>query len=232
MSTGTWARSYEEIVDVLTENLAALEKKLESLSEADWNQPTRLQPPNPDNPPWTVLQLAAHMDFFMGMVMSLVGEPQSVPAIMDRSSFGMCVADRANVAPAVYQIMVDHAAGHTPATILDAARSTFKQALEAIHSTPRDIVGPAFFGPMRLDELVVTRVVETTIHGIDLTDAVGEAPLEVPKGYSLTAEVLDDILARRWLPGRPADLREDDLAFVRAAAGRAEHPDPRLPLVG
>jgi len=232
MSTGTWSRSYEEVVDVLTGNLAALEKKLESLSEADWSRPTRLQPPNPDNPPWTVLQLAGHMDFFMGMVMSLVGEAQSVPPIMDRSSFGMCVADRANVAPAVYQIMVDHAAGHTPTTILDAVRSTFKQALDAIHSTPPDIVGPAFFGPMRLDELVITRVVETTIHGIDLTDAVGGAPLDLPEAYTLTAEVLDDILARRWLPGRPADLVDDDLAFVRAAAGRAEHPDPRLPLVG
>ena len=232
MTTGTWARSYEEIIDVLTENLGALEKKLESLSEADWSRPTRLQPPNPDNPPWSVLQLAGHMDFFMGMVMGLVGEPQSVPPIMDRSSFGMCVADRANVAPAVYQIMIDHTAGHTPATILDTVRSTFKQALAAIDGTPRDTVGPAFFGPMRLDELVITRVVETTIHGIDLTDAVGEAPLHLPRACTMTAEVLDDILARRWLPGRPADLADDDLAFVRAAAGRGEHPDPRLPLVG
>jgi hypothetical protein len=163
--------------------------------------------------------------------MGLAGEPQSVPPIMDRSSFGMCVADRANVAPAVYQIMVDHAAGHTPATILDTARSTFKQALATIQGTPPDTVGPAFFGPMRLDELVITRVVETTIHGIDLTDALGETALDLPRAYAMTAEVLDDILARRWLPGRPADLA-DDLAFVRAAAGRSDHPDPRLPLVG
>ena len=33
-------------------------------------------------------------------------------------------------------------------------------------------------------------------------------------------------------PGRePADLTED-LAWVRAASGRAPHPDPRLPLLG
>jgi hypothetical protein len=27
-------------------------------------------------------------------------------------------------------------------------------------------------------------------------------------------------------------LEGDDLAFIRAAAGRDEHPDPRLPIVG
>ena len=32
--------------------------------------------------------------------------------------------------------------------------------------------------------------------------------------------------------GRPADLEGEDLAFIRAAAGRSEHPDPRLPVVG
>jgi len=30
--------------------------------------------------------------------------------------------------------------------------------------------------------------------------------------------------------GRPADLG-DDLTFIRAASGRGEHPDPRLPLI-
>jgi hypothetical protein len=47
----------------------------------------------------------------------------------------------------------------------------------------------------------------------------------------MAAEVLDEVLARRAVPGRPADLEGDDLAFVRAA-GRGKHPDPRLPVVG
>ncbi len=41
----------------------------------------------------------------------------------------------------------------------------------------------------------------------------------------------DDLLARRTVAGRPADLG-DDIAWIRAASGRAEHPDPRLPLIG
>ncbi|MGH9002907.1 MAG: maleylpyruvate isomerase family mycothiol-dependent enzyme [Acidimicrobiia bacterium] len=215
---------------MLAECLQALEDKLASLSEEDWTRPTRLQPPTEDAPPWSVLQLAAHTDFYMGMVMGLVGEAQSVPPILDRASFGISVSD-SSVAPIVYQIMIDHAEGHTPDTVVDTVRATFKQALETIRSTPRDTVGPAFFGPIRLDEFVATRVVETAVHGLDLTDALGESPLDVPRAYKLAAEVLDEVLARRWVPGRPADLEGDDLAFVRAAAGRGEHPDPRFPVV-
>jgi hypothetical protein len=85
---------------------------------------------------------------------------------------------------------------------------------------------------MRLDEFVATRLVETAVHGMDLTDALGEPTLGMPRTTTMAAEVLDEVLARRWVPGRPTDLEGDDLAFLRAAAGRGEHPDPRLPVVG
>jgi hypothetical protein len=57
-------------------------------------------------------------------------------------------------------------------------------------------------------------------------------PLHMPRTTAMAAELLDEVLARRAVPGRPADLEGDDLAFIRAAAGRGEHPDPRLPVVG
>ena len=65
----------------------------------------------------------------------------------------------------------------------------------------------------------------------DLTDAIGRESIATPDGVALTAGILDDLLARKTVPGRPADLG-DDMAWVRAASGRAEHPDPRLPLIG
>ncbi len=128
--------------------------------------------------------------------------------------------------------MVDHAEGHTPATILDTVRQTFKNAMDAIRTTPPDTVGPGFFAPMRLDEFVATRLVETVVHGLDLTDALGRAPLAMSKATPLAAEILDEVLARVTVPGRPADLVDDDLGFIRAAAGRGDHSDPRFPVVG
>ena len=230
--TDTRDRSYNEMVDALAEGLQALEDKLSELAPQDWERPTLLQPAEPDKQPWTVLQLAAHYDVFMGLTMPLVAEPRSAQPVVDRASFYISVSDRSTVAPLIYKYIVDHAEGHTPATIHNQVRETFKQALEAIRTTPPETIGPGFFGPMRLDEFVATRLVEAQVHGMDLTDALGAPPLHMPRTTTMAAEVLDEVLARRAVPGRPADLQEDDLAFIRAAAGRGTHPDPRLPVVG
>ena len=230
--TATGTRTYDEMVDALAEGLPALEETLSSLSPEDWNRPTLLQPAQPDTPPWDILTLAAHFDVFMGLTLGLIGEAQEGQPGRDRWSFCISVADRSQVAPAIYQYVVDHAKGHTPSTMLDTVRQTFKNSMDAIRKHPPDTVGPGFFALMRLDEFVATRVVETVIHGMDLTDALGRPPLDMPKAVPIAAEILDEVLARVRVPGRPADLVGDDLAFIRAAGGRGDHPDPRLPVVG
>jgi hypothetical protein len=79
---------------------------------------------------------------------------------------------------------------------------------------------------------VQTRVVEGVVHGLDLTDAMGWEPSATAAGIAMTAEILDELLARRTVAGRPSDLA-DDLTWIRAASGRGlDHPDPRLPLIG
>jgi uncharacterized protein (TIGR03083 family) len=230
MTTGSQARSYEEIVDALAEGLQALEETLAGLSEEDWARPTLLKPPDPDVPPWSVLQLASHFDIFMGITLGLVGEAQAGQPSLDRVSFGLFPSDSSQ-GPVLYQYMIDHAKGHTPATMLETVRDTFKRALDSARTTPPETIGPAFYGLIRLDEFVATRVVEAVVHGMDLTDALGRSPLEMPKATPIAAEILDEVLARTRVPGRPADLAGDDLAFIRAAAGRGEHPDARLPVV-
>jgi hypothetical protein len=119
MVTGTRARSYEEMVDALAEGLPMLQDTLSGLTPEDWQRPTLLRPPEPGKPPWTVLQLAAHFDVFMGLTMPLVAEPMSAQPVVDRASFYISVSDRSKVSPVIYQYIVDHAEGHTPATIRD-----------------------------------------------------------------------------------------------------------------
>jgi hypothetical protein len=92
-------------------------------------------------------------------------------------------------------------------------------------------VGPGYYALMRLGEFVPSRVVEAVVHGLDLTDVLGAAPIATAEGVALTAAILDELLARRTVAGRPADLA-DDMAWVRAASGRSPHDDPRLPLIG
>jgi len=46
----------------------------------------------------------------------------------------------------------------------------------------------------------------------------------MPAPNAITTAILDELLARRTVAGRPADLTTDDLAFIRAASGRASTP--------
>lgn len=229
MTVGTQARSYTEIVDAVEEALEALEATLAVLSEEDWARPTLLRPAN-DAPPWTVLELAAHMDIFMAITLGLMAEPQQAPPAIDGASFCIACSDGSQGAM-LHQYMADHAKGHTPGTILEAVHGTFKSALDGARTNPPDTIGPAFYGLMRLDEFMATRCVEAVVHGLDLTDALGRPPLSMPKAVPIAAAMLDEVLARVRVAGRPADLVDDDLGFIRAAAGRGEHPDPRFPIV-
>jgi hypothetical protein len=147
MATGTRTRSYPEMVQALAEEgLPALQDTLAHLKPEDWQRPTLLQPPDPQQPPWTVLQLAAHFDVFMGLTIGLVAEPTVAQPVVDRASFYISVSDRSKVSPVIYHYIVDPAHGHTPATILDKVNETFTQALEAIKTTPPDTIGPASLG--------------------------------------------------------------------------------------
>jgi hypothetical protein len=110
-------------------------------------------------------------------------------------------------------------------------RETFTKTVEESRATSPDTVGSGYYALMRLDEFVPSRVVEAVVHGMDLTDALGRDCMATPEGVASTASLLDELLARRTVAGRPADLG-DDLAWIRAASGRTPHPDPRLPLLG
>ena len=54
---------------------------------------------------------------------------------------------------------------------------------------------------MGLGEFVPSRVVEAVVHGFDLTDALGRDTIATPKGTAIAAGILDELLARRTVPG-------------------------------
>jgi uncharacterized protein (TIGR03083 family) len=229
MAVTSEAPTYERVVEALADALQAVEQTLAGLSEADWRRPTLLKPYDPAAAPWDVLALVGHFDISIGLTLALVAEPQRGQIGRDRVSF--FIADRSQVAPIVYEYALAQVKEKTPASALAMVRETFRRSLEAARSTPPETVGSGFFALMRLDDFIATRVVEAVVHGIDLTDALGRPPLDLPAANAITTAILDELLARRTVAGRPPDLQGDDLAFLRVAAGRGEHPDPRFPLI-
>ena len=121
--------------------------------------------------------------------------------------------------------------GKTPAGMPGVLHETFATTVAEARAVPASTVGPGYFAPMRVDEFVASRIVEAVVHGIDLTQALSQQTIATAEGIAATAAILDDLLARRTVAGRPPELSED-LQWILAASGRAGSTDNRLPLIG
>lgn len=221
--------NYEGIVSVLAEELSRVENAFRGLSADDWSTPTKLVPVDPGLPHWTVFELAGHFDIAIGLTTMLIdGRDDSQPA-RDRTSF--FINPRSETGPVVYNYAYTMVEGKTPEQMPDVLAGTFTKVVEGCRSVSADTVGPGYFAPMRVDEFAASRIVEAVVHGLDLTLALGRETIASPAGIAATAAILDDLLARRTLGGRPADL-SDDLTWIMAASGRVDHGDNRLPLIG
>ena len=221
--------SYETTIDTLAGELSRIEAAFRGLTDQEWATPTQLVPVDPALPHWTVFELAGHFDISIGLTRMLIDGRDDLQPGRDRTSF--FINPRSETGPVVYEYAYTMVQGKTHADMPDVLAGTFGKTIEECRAVPADTVGPGYFAPMQVDEFVASRVVEAVVHGLDLTLALGRDPIASPEGLALTASILDDLLARRTLGRRPADLF-DDLAWVQAASGRAEHTDTRLPLIG
>jgi uncharacterized protein (TIGR03083 family) len=221
--------SYDDTIAVLEAELGTVHEAFAGLSAEQWRAPTRLVPLDPELPHWTVFELAGHFDIAIGLTLMLIDGRQASQPARDRTSF--FINPRSETAPVVYEYAYKMVEGKTPADMPGVLHDTFAQTITQARAVPPDTVGPGYFAPMRVDEFVASRIVEAVVHGIDLAQALGRQPIATPAGIAETAAILDDLLARRAVPGRPADLA-DDLDWILAASGRASSGDIRLPLIG
>ncbi len=221
--------AYEDTISVLEAELAAVERVFAGLSDDEWRLPTKLVPLDPALPHWTVFELAGHFDIAIGLTRMLIAGADASQPARDRTSF--FINPRSETAPVVYDYAYKMVEGKSPADMPGVLHETFSQTVAEARAVRAGTVGPGYFAPMRVDEFVASRIVEAVVHGIDLTQALGSDPIATAKGIAATAAILDDLLARRTVPGRPPELA-DDLDWILAASGRAESSDNRLPLIG
>ena len=202
--------SYEEAIDTLDAELRRVEEVFRGLSESEWTMSTKLVPLDPKLKHWTAFELAGHFDISIGLARMLMAERKDGQPGRDRVSF--FIFPRSEVAPVVYDYAYKMVEGKAPKDMPGVLHETFSKTIEEARKTPPEHVGSGYYALMRID-------------------ALGRDTIATPAGMAMTAAILDELLARRTVAGRPSDLK-DDLAWVRAASGRAKHPDPRLPLIG
>ena len=221
--------SYEQEIDVLERELQKVLAIFDDLSDDDWKKSTKLVPLDTEARHWTVFELAGHFDISIGLTSMLIDQPSDGQVGRDRVSF--FIFPRSEVAPVVYSYAYTMVEGKTPTDMPGVLRETFGKAVEGSRANPPSFVGSGYYALMELGEFAPSRIVEAVVHGFDLTDALGRETIATPEGVAFTAGVMDELLHRRTVGERPSDL-SDDLAWVRAASGRAPHDDPRLPLIG
>lgn len=172
---------------------------------------------------WTVAELTAHLVRGVSRIVEYVD--RDVPAgasLLDRVTYW----DDARAGAAEVAERAVLAAREVDAETLPAlfAEGWVADA-ELAASLPADQVIRSGLGPIRLDEYLATRVLEVTIHHLDLRAALDQPPSPTAAAGALTM----DLLERRLGGPRPRNLGR--VRFLQVATGRIPSDDPRFPLL-
>jgi uncharacterized protein (TIGR03083 family) len=179
------------------------------LSEADFHRSTRC-------PAWSVKQLLGHM--FRDVDRLNIALQQPLPQAADTTAVtywrsydpvtdGVAIADRAKELAASYP---------SGKQLGEAWDEMWRRAVEAARSTRRDRVIVSWGPTLTLEEFLKTRVLEITVHGTDLADALSMRPWPTGSGLAITREILVGLLGQE----PPPELRWDDGAFLEKGTGR------------
>ena len=211
-SMTTFGGSYEEALGVLEAECARASDALEGFPEPVYGGPTRC-------PPWNVKGLVGHLWRDVDRIISYAGGPGSGPAARaetDAVSYWRSY-DLVVEAPLISQRSSEVADRF--ATGADLARSFARHWPECIAAAramkPGDVIRTRLTW-IRIDEFVGTRVVEATVHGLDLAEAAEMRPWPTAGGLAITRAILLALLGGP----PPASLAGDDIAFIETATGR------------
>ena len=92
-----------------------------------------------------------------------------------------------------------------------AIRAIAQRVVDRVANEPDDAVCTSRFGGMLLIDYLPTRIVELTVHTLDLTDALDRPPTVRPDAVALTTAIMAQIA--------------DPLVLIRSLGGRAALPD-------
>lgn len=176
-----------------------------------WDRPSWLEA-------WTVRELAFHVTNMTGVVITAL----DAGAVKDKP---LTIASYTSAWPAagseIAQRDKDASAGLDREAVLanaEQARADLLAALDAVTADNPTLLGRR--GPLRLADLMVTRINELVTHSLDLSASVPDlAPVEIDRAaLGIACRMLTGILAER-VPGHTVELRVPPYAAVQCVAG-------------
>jgi uncharacterized protein (TIGR03083 family) len=175
-----------------------------------WDRPSRL-------PGWTVRELAFHAtDMTAVVVRALAAGPVREPP--------QSIARYTSAWPAVAAEIAardrDGAAGLDPAAVLANAATARAELLDALATVAGDPVVAGRRGPLRLTDLMVTRVNELVVHSLDLSGSLPDLePVAIDRqALGIACRMLTGVLAER-VPGHTVEVRVPPYAAIQCIEG-------------
>ena len=201
------------LVNAYDEQWRALRHWLGTVDDQAWLLPSAVTG-------WTVRDLVAHFALVADSLAAAAAAPTSMPPL----SVADYLAAYSQGAPAIDVPTRDlvAAASFDVRSALDERGEAARAAVSALVAQGVDpmVVVQARRGPIRLDDFMLTRLVELTVHGDDLARSVPEGPPLTRAAVQLAVRCLTGVAAER-APGRSVELRVPPFAAVQCMAGPA-----------
>lgn len=166
---------------------------------------------------WNVKELVGHMYRDVLRILTGLSEPEPEAADTDAVTYWRAYApadDAADIADRAKQIAAQRDTGRGMAEAWD---DLWRRSVALADAADRTRVVRTWGPLLTLDDLLRTRVLEITVHGLDLAAALGRPPWPTEAGMAITRTILLALLGS----GLPEALRWDDVTFAEKGTGRS-----------
>jgi uncharacterized protein (TIGR03083 family) len=210
-----------DALGALREECEEVSKLVLRLSEEDFSRPTRCAA-------WNVKELLAHMYWGMNRIKRWLAGPHAEGADSDSVSYWRSydpLKDAPDIAERAARRATEYDSGSALAHAWDGL---WREIVESVVAEDRGRFVSTWGPTLTVDELLKTRVLEVTVHRMDLEDAFGQKGWGTDQAISIVDDTLEGLLEQE----PPSDLEWDVIDFIEAGAGRRPLTDEERLILG
>jgi uncharacterized protein (TIGR03083 family) len=205
-------------VDALGSECELLSELVLGLPEEGFAGPTRL-------PEWNVKELLGHVCRGVDRISTALDNPSLEATDADSISYWRTYDDDADIADRAKEFAAGYDSGQALAAAWD---QTWRRALGRAADAPRERIVVTWGPALTFDQYLRTRVLEATVHRMDLNDALGLPADPTDDALAIVEEILIGLLDPR--PPRTSPV--GGVAFVEIGTGRRQPTDGERAALG
>jgi uncharacterized protein (TIGR03083 family) len=210
-----------DALGALREECEEVSKIASGLSDEDLARSTRCVE-------WNVKQLLAHMYWGIKRAQRSLTEPAPPDADTNSVSYWRSY-DPEGDAPDIAERARDLARGYeTGADLAKAWGEMWRGVVESAAREDRGRIVSTWGPTLTLDDFLKTRVLEVTVHRMDLEDALGRKGWGTDRAVSIVDDTLEGLLGEQ----PPSELEWDVVDFIEVGAGRRSLTEEERRILG